>query len=210
MEAGCPKKLSSEMIETIFALYYKSMLRVAYQYVNDKDRAEDIVQEVFERLAKYALDIGNPYSMKTRYLIKIMVRNASLTFLGKENRIQTAPFHEESYNEEGYADPERLYFEKSDYQRIINYIEHMDPRICDAMKLKYGLGLSTEKIAEILGVNVMLTRYRIQRGRVLLRQALEKEERDKDRAKQEEDLLLQERRAAKEGVKEKMIIQTPE
>lgn len=210
MEAGCPKKLSSEMIETIFALYYKSMLRVAYQYVNDKDRAEDIVQEVFERLAKYALDIGNPYSMKTRYLIKIMVRNASLTFLGKENRIQTAPFHEESYNEEGYADPERLYFEKSDYQRIINYIEHMDPRICDAMKLKYGLGLSTEKIAEILGVNVMLTRYRIQRGRVLLRQALEKEERDKERAKQEEDLLLQERRAAKEGVKEKMIIQTPE
>lgn len=210
MEAGCPKKLSSEMIETIFALYYKSMLRIAYQYVNDKDRAEDIVQEVFERLAKYALDIGNPYSMKTRYLIKIMVRNASLTFLGKENRIQTAPFHEESYNEEGYADPERLYFEKSDYQRIINYIEHMDPRICDAMKLKYGLGLSTEKIAEILGVNVMLTRYRIQRGRVLLRQALEKEERDKERAKQEEDLLLQERRAAKEGVKEKMIIQTPE
>lgn len=210
MEAGCPKKLSSEMIETIFSLYYKSMLRVAYQYVNDKDRAEDIVQEVFERLAKYALDIGNPYSMKTRYLIKIMVRNASLTFLGKENRIQTAPFHEESYNEEGYADPERLYFEKSDYQRIINYIEHMDPRICDAMKLKYGLGLSTEKIAEILGVNVMLTRYRIQRGRVLLRQALEKEERDKERAKQEEDLLLQERRAAKEGVKEKMIIQTPE
>lgn len=210
MEAGCPKKLSSEMIETIFALYYKSMLRVAYQYVNDKDRAEDIVQEVFERLAKYALDIGNPYSMKTRYLIKIMVRNASLTFLGKENRIQTAPFHEESYNEEGYADPERLYFEKSDYQRIINYIEHMDPRICDAMKLKYGLGLSTEKIAEILGVNVMLTRYRIQRGRVLLRQALEKEERDKERAKQEEDLLLQERRAAKEVVKEKMIIQTPE
>lgn len=198
------------MIETIFALYYKSMLRVAYQYVNDKDRAEDIVQEVFERLAKYALDIGNPYSMKTRYLIKIMVRNASLTFLGKENRIQTAPFHEESYNEEGYADPERLYFEKSDYQRIINYIEHMDPRICDAMKLKYGLGLSTEKIAEILGVNVMLTRYRIQRGRVLLRQALEKEERDKERAKQEEDLLLQERRAAKEVVKEKMIIQTPE
>ena len=86
----------------------------------------------------------------------------------------------------------------------------MDPRICDAMKLKYGLGLSTEKIAEILGVNVMLTRYRIQRGRVLLRQALEKEERDKERAKQEEDLLLQERRAAKEGVKEKMIIQTPE
>ena len=198
------------MIETIFALYYKSMLRVAYQYVNDKDRAEDIVQEVFERLAKYALDIGNPYSMKTRYLIKIMVRNASLTFLGKENRIQTAPFHEESYNEEGYADPERLYFEKSDYQRIINYIEHMDPRSCDAMKLKYGLGLSTEKIAEILGVNVMLTRYRIQRGRVLLRQALEKEERDKERAKQEGDLLLQERRAAKEVVKEKMILQTPE
>ena len=185
------------------------MLRVAYQYVNDKDRAEDIVQEVFERLAKYALDIGNPYSMKTRYLIKIMVRNASLTFLGKENRIQTAPFHEESYNEEGYADPERLYFEKSDYQRIINYIEHMDPRICDAMKLKYGLGMRTEEIAETLGVNLALTRYRIQRGRILLREALDKEQRDRDKVKLAEERFLQERRAAKDGQREKIIIQMP-
>lgn len=209
MEAGRSKRLSPEMIETIFALYHKSMLYTAYEYVKDKDRTEDIVQEVFERLAKYKLDIDNPYSVKTRCLMKVMVRNVALTCLDKENRMVTTPFLEENANRDEYVDPERLYLEKSDYQRIMDYIENMDPRVRDAMKLKYGLGMRTEEIAETLGVNLALTRYRIQRGRILLREALDKEQRDRDKVKLAEERFLQERRAAKDGQREKIIIQMP-
>ncbi|MEA4890933.1 MAG: sigma-70 family RNA polymerase sigma factor [Peptococcaceae bacterium] len=210
MEAGCPKQLPPEMIVKIFELYHKTMLAMAYEFLKDTHKAEDVVQEVFERLSKYKLDIYNPYSVKTRCLMKVMVRNAALTYREKDSRLPTMPFQDELYREIDYIDPERHYLEKSDYLRIMDIIEKMDPTIRDAMKLKYGLGMPTEEISQVLGVNYALTRYRIQRGRVLLRAALEKEREERKTLLEQEEQERKKRQADKaeqERQKEKIVIQ---
>ena len=213
MDAESSKRLPPEMVEKLFGLYHNTMLAAAYEYLHDRHKAEDVVQEVYERLSKYKLEIDNPYSVKTKCLIKVMVRNAALTYREKESRLTTTPFDDTTYREKDYIDPEKHFFEKSGYRRIMDIIDKMDPGIRDVLKLKYGLSMKTDEIAKALGISYALTRYRIQRGRKLLREALAREQAELEEQAVREEAAKEQRKAAKEELerkKEKMIIQLNE
>ncbi len=152
-------------IEELFKTHYRQMYGLAKALLHDDDSARDIVHDVFESL----LHSKGKQSVSQAYLLS-SVRNRSLNRIrdkGIHERILNLYFIEaDEYESEGWPDSEII----SRIHRIIE--EDLTPGSRRVMVLRFSEGMSSAKVAEVLGVSETAAYKHVRQALEIIRKKL--------------------------------------
>jgi RNA polymerase sigma-70 factor, ECF subfamily len=161
--------------------YDRRLFRIAQSVTHNKEDAQDAVQEAFMR-AFQNLNQFRETSQFSTWLIRITV-NQSLMKLRKQRAIR-----EVSLDEDFQADreilpmevtdwapnPEHLYLASELRDILIKVLEELSPLLRTVFVLRDIEGLSIDQTAEVLNVSHAAVKARLFRGRLQLREHLNK------------------------------------
>jgi RNA polymerase sigma-70 factor, ECF subfamily len=167
--------------EQLVKRYDRKLLRIAQSVTHNREDSQDAVQEAFlkayQNLATFRED-----SKFSTWLIRITV-NQSLMKLRKQRAVR-----EESLNEDFQTDgdmlpmevtdwvpnPEQLYWASELRDILIRTLEELSPILRTVFVLRDIEGLSIDQTAEVLNVSHTAVKARLWRGRLQLREGLNK------------------------------------
>ncbi|MCL3780783.1 RNA polymerase sigma-70 factor [Prolixibacteraceae bacterium JC049] len=158
--------LSKEAFSHFFKLNYQQACVVALRYVDEVEKAEDIVQDVFKDLwekGKYYQIEGDGRS----YLFS-SVRNRCINFIQREKQ-NTLPINDEVMNQ---SESVKLTDDEQLSIRIARIIEKMPPRCQQIFRLAYISDYSYQEIADELQVSKNTVKTQMGIAYRLLREEL--------------------------------------
>lgn len=165
--------------EQLMKQYDRKIFRIAQHITQNREDAEDIVQETFLK-AFTKLDQFQGNSKFYTWLVRIAV-NESLMRLRKLRTNKTLSMDEEIQTEEGkmprdFADwgpnPEQQYGQLELAEILQQAAQELSPGFRTVFVLRDMDGLSTEEAAEALGLSVPAVKSRLLRARLQLRERL--------------------------------------
>ena len=157
----------------LYNTYRHIMMHTAYSILNDHGLAEDAVHDAFVRAAKNFKKIGTVNSPQTRAFMVIITRNVALTMAKQHGK--TIVFDEETAINTIADNTSDKDFENFDFDRIVWAIRSLPATYRDALYLNAVEGYSVKEISETLEVSKEAVKKRLQRGRKILIDKLEKE-----------------------------------
>jgi RNA polymerase sigma factor (sigma-70 family) len=166
------ERISVEAEELVVRLFHaegRSLVRLARLFVDDRDAAEDIVQEAFLRLARHAgrIDADDRAPAYLRSIVLNLARDHN------RRGLVSLRHHAASGREidvfDDAADP---LVRSEEHRRVIDAVRLLPTRQRDCVALRYFEELSIEGIAATLGVSVNSVKTHLQRAMVALDKAL--------------------------------------
>jgi RNA polymerase sigma-70 factor (ECF subfamily) len=165
--------------EQLMQQYDRKVFRIALHITQNREDAEDIVQETFLK-AFTKLDQFQGNSKFYTWLVRIAV-NESLMRLRKHRASKTVSMDEDIQTEEGAMprdfadwgpDPEQQYGQAELEGILRRTAEGLSPGFRTVFALRDLDGLSTEETADALGLSVPAVKSRLLRARLQLRERL--------------------------------------
>lgn len=145
------KNKPQKAIKYIFDLYYDDLCRYAYSLVENREIAEEIVQELFIYLWEKRASINITSSVKN-YLFK-SVKNQSINYL----KSSYAKLLSQNIDLDDYP-ANNLIYEKSDIKELSaltrNAIDSLPVRCVLVFRLSRNFGLTYKEISESLQISV--------------------------------------------------------
>jgi RNA polymerase sigma-70 factor (ECF subfamily) len=172
---GLAKDGDEEAFAALVRGRYQRMYWIAYQVVGNAEEAKDVVQTAFIRLWK-ALDKYDPRFTFSTWLHR-MVMNLAIDHLRRESRHR----HAEEPDEERTVVPEArggastpaAALADAELQAVFDRLASgLAPQQRAAFVLREVEDLSTEEVAEILGVTASTVRNHVFQARKVLREEL--------------------------------------
>lgn len=156
-------------LEEIFRMHQKGMLRYAYSLIQDEAAAEDIIQEVFIKVAGCMDQIEEAESSHTHNFLFKIVRNCSIDYMRrmKKEWKQTCSLDEDMvvvYDEdvlEIICDSESKRFLREEIGKLKKVYR-------EVLIMKYEQEMSDEEIASKLHISTVNVRIRIHRAKKAL------------------------------------------
>lgn len=170
---------TAEEKDKFTALYEKHrliMLYTANNVLKDEYKAEDAVHEAFMRVMKNLHKISAVDCPQTKRFMVTIVRNVSLSMLKSSSygKIEIPDDEAVETSESGFSlDDECL--SKISFEVIVNEIMSLPDKYKDVLYLDCVMEMSSGEIAELLSIPNETTKKRIQRGKKILIEKLEKE-----------------------------------
>jgi RNA polymerase sigma factor (sigma-70 family) len=156
---------AQDLVVRLFRSDGRALVRLARLFVDDRDAAEDLVQEAFLRLARHAGDIQS-VDRAPAYLRSIVLNLArdhnrrglvSLRHHAAEGRdIDVVDDHATELSDRLARDVQHL--------RVIEAVRRLPVRQRDCIALRYLEECSTEQIAATLGLSVNSVKTHLRRG----------------------------------------------
>ncbi len=147
----------------------RSLVRLARLFVDDRDAAEDIVQEAFLRLARHAGRIDST-AKAPAYLRSIVLNLAR----DHNRRGLVSLRHQATRGREVDVDVDvvdRL-VESEEHRRVLEAVRRLPTRQRDCITLRYFEECSIEAIAATLGLSPNSVKTHLQRGLAALDRSL--------------------------------------
>ena len=173
-----------QAFEMLVNRYSTSLFSFIYHYLDDYDKACDILQQVFLQLYLSLANLHTSEPLKP-WLFQV-ARNRCLDDIRQRNRRRNVYFSElEAPNEEGESpllfsipdpgpQPEEL-AENHDLQRRLHLaIEALPPKFRSVVFLRYTAQLSFSEIGQVLSMPTATAKTYFQRAKPLLRTHLSK------------------------------------
>jgi RNA polymerase sigma-70 factor, ECF subfamily len=135
--------------EQVFRMQYAPLCAFAMQYVRDKDRAEEVVQDLFVHLWQERERVAISTSLKS-YLFAA-VRNRCFSLLKVQGRVRALAHDEESLAEEEVRSEQELAERAARVQAAIRALPTERQRI---FRMSRDEGLKYHEIAHRLGLSV--------------------------------------------------------
>lgn len=160
---------AEELVVRLFHAEGRSLVRLARLFVDDRDAAEDLVQEAFLRLARHAGNIAT-IDRAPAYL-----RSIVLNLARDHNRrgLVSLRHHAAKGRDVGVVDDAADQLVRSeDHQRVIEAVRRLPARQRDCITLRYFQELSNDRIASTLGLSVNSVKTHLQRAMAALDRAL--------------------------------------
>lgn len=158
--------------EKLFKLYFGKMLYLCLRYHNDRDTAQEVVQEgfikVFEKISSF--DMQGSFEAWIR---RIMV-NTAIDVIRKNNKMTLVELHD-NYKEdlpEDSADELELELEKN-RQLAMESIQQLSPAYKMVFNLYYVEDYTHKEIAEELGISEGTSKSNLAKAKMRLKQILE-------------------------------------
>lgn len=165
------------MFEEIYFLYRKQMLLMALSIVHNHADAEDVVHEVFLKIATKHISTITSITDKRdiRNYLLTATKNTAMNFLRKTNGITyIEPEIEDkmtfSLKQDDFV--ERI-CERMEYEQVIFAIKQLEEKYRDVLYYHYVLELPVSKVANILHQTVSTTKKQLARGKKKLLRLLE-------------------------------------
>ena len=162
------RKKNHSVFESIFREYYGLLKSVAFRYVADEQKCEDIIQDLFAYLWKHAEHIVIDSSIKA-YLLQA-VKNHCLNYL---RILKIRDKHELLYLESVLGLEKDAFLEDQDvFNQVEKAISNLPPDISKILLLKYFEGKKVNEIARLKEMSPNTVKKRLQKAKELLRQKL--------------------------------------
>ncbi len=152
-------------LPALYDSHYQTMVRLAAMYVDQREAAEEVVQDAFVKLLKgnYRIEKGSEVAYLRR-----MVVNGSHSALRKRRvrrrHVPDEPGPVAAAEEEGVSRSER--------ERILNAVRKLPRNQAAVIVLRYYLDLSEAEIAETLGIARGSVKSHAHRGLAKLQKIL--------------------------------------
>lgn len=146
-----------------------SLVRLARLFTDDRNAAEDLVQEAFIRLQRSAHRIGDP-AKAAPYL-----RSIVLNLARDHNRrgLMSLRHREPPPAEASREDTEDVVVAAEEGARVIDALRDLPARQRDCLVLRYYMDLSEREIAGTLGISPNSVKTHCRRGLAALQDRLE-------------------------------------
>jgi RNA polymerase sigma factor (sigma-70 family) len=154
------------LVVRLFEAEGVSLVRLARLFVDDRNAAEDLVQEAFIRLARSAHRIENP-SRAAAYL-----RSIVLNLARDHNRRGLVSLRHQLPFDDDQASIEDQITLRDDRRDVIEALRDIAPRQRDCLVLRYFHELGIDDIAETLGISRNSVKTHLRRGLDALEQRL--------------------------------------
>lgn len=164
-------------LEALFKRFYKPLRAYAFRFVDDKDLAEDIVQDVFFELWQRREDIRFGDEGVKSYLFKAVYTH-SLNALSKKIRsiCSLEPASEpdilDQYILSSMQNSEQSLLLKELESEILSYIKSLPPQCHKIFMLSRSYGLKNREIAEQLEISIKAVEKQISKALYGLREYL--------------------------------------
>jgi len=155
------------LVVSLFAEHGRSLVRLARLFVDDRNAAEDLVQEAFFRLARNAGRVRDA-ARAPAYL-----RSIVLNLARDENRRGLVSMRHRSALAQGVAtlDEDEVVL-REDQRRVIDALRELPVRQRTCLVLRYYDELGPDAIAETLGISRNSVKTHLQRGLAALEERL--------------------------------------
>lgn len=150
----------------IYEQYHVRMERTAMRILKEQSDAEDAVQNAFVQIIRHFEKVYKIPCNNLPFWCISIVKNEALSIL--RNRKKTVPFEDW---DAVIGDAEMV----SSYHDIVKLFGRLPETYRAALEMKLLLDCSGKEIADHLGISESAVNTRISRGRVLLRELVEKE-----------------------------------
>ncbi|MEM6723525.1 MAG: sigma-70 family RNA polymerase sigma factor [Bacteroidota bacterium] len=154
----------------LYQRYAPAMLNTCYRIVNNREDAEDVLQEgfinVFRKIGQYRNDAAFGAWVK-----RIMV-NQSINFLRKK-RMMTLPLEESDAHQEIDETPDEVIYEFNADQ-VLQRMQSLAPGYRTVLSLYLLEGYDHQEIADILGISRSASLTQYHRGKKRLKSLLKK------------------------------------
>lgn len=146
---------------------------IAFEILQQKEDAEDAVQETFIRMAKNISKISDPFCPETKNFVVIICKNVSLDILKKRKRSKVEELSDYIPDERPESNPYGMSSENDTINIIVDAILKLSDRYRDCLYMELVEELDYKEIAFVLGQKPETVRKRLQRGKKILRKKLE-------------------------------------
>ena len=155
-------------IAELFAVHATSLVRMARLFVDDRNAAEDIVQEAFIRLSRSLQRLRSP-DKAAPYL-----RSIVLNLARDHNRrgLVSLRHQQSSHYERDLSSAEDQVVRDEDQQAVVDALRTLPTRQRDCVTLRYYLELPVGEVAETLGISPNSVKTHLRRGLAALESAL--------------------------------------
>ncbi len=160
---------TEQLVVRLYQSEGRSLVRLARLFVDDRDAAEDVVQEAFLRLARHAGKIDE-IERAPAYL-----RSIVLNLARDHNRrgLVSLRHHATSGHEIDVADSVGDQLVRSEeHRQVIDAVRGLPTRQRDCITLRYFEELPIERIASTLGLSVNSVKTHLRRAMAALDRAL--------------------------------------
>ncbi|MGV3488122.1 MAG: sigma-70 family RNA polymerase sigma factor, partial [Tuberibacillus sp.] len=160
--------------ETVMDLYGDAIMKLAYHYLKDWGRAEDIVQDVFLSAYKNIGYFKGECSEKT-WLYRIAVNRCKDVL--KSSGFRRVILSKLDFFQVKSADktPDLSVLQKDTNYKLIKCVFDLPPKYREVILLFYYDELTLQEIGEVLEMKIDTVKTRLRRARSLLKTAMEKE-----------------------------------
>ena len=161
------KRGNQEAYYELVSLYGNKLLRTSFLMVKDQAEAEDIVQETFIKVFKYIKGFKGESSLYT-WIYRISQNLIKDRF---KSQIYTVPYED---NEVDFKTPEEIIINNIDREILKAELDNLNFIYKQVLVLFYFNDLSIKDISQILDEKEGTIKSKLSRGRVMLKEALEK------------------------------------
>ena len=177
--SGIFKKTNREKFSRIYDRYFLYAYTIAYKILNNRLQAEELLQDIFERVWKVIDKIEDENNVKA--LVGVIARNTAINEMQrlKRQNEKILEFESEAVHINFGADvrknPVDIVVSEENVRMIFEEIKNLKDIYKDVLILKYKFNLTPEEISKSLDLNVKTVYTRIERGTSILREKLTKE-----------------------------------
>jgi RNA polymerase sigma-70 factor (sigma-E family) len=158
-------------IETLFRAHGTRLVRVARMFVDDRDAAEDIVQEAFIRFHR------SRHRLRDRDAVAGYLRATVLNLARDHNRRGLMSMRHLAAQAQQAGDPEpdpdQVVVLDEEHDTIMRALGSLPTRQRDCLVMRYHLEMSPGEIASALGIGINSVKTHLTRGLTALRSLLE-------------------------------------
>ncbi len=164
--------------ERLYEKYRCLMFSEAYKILQDKQHAEDAVQQSFIKIIKNMHKIDENNCPRTRNFMVIICVNVAKSIYNKSLYLNKHDYTVENMDADiadTGNDPLDILVDKDSVKQVTKAIEALSPIYRDILLLKRAYGYSQKEIAELMELPEETVKKRLARARKMLSQVLERE-----------------------------------
>ena len=135
-----------------------NLVRLARFFVDDRDAAEDLVQEAFIRLAR------SSHRIRDRHRAPAYLRSIVLNLARDHNRRGLVSLRHQPAAEPALTSIDEEMATREDQRTVIEALRHLPIRQRDCLVLRYYVELGVSEIAETLGLSPNSVKTHLSRG----------------------------------------------
>lgn len=166
---------NEELLENLIDLYSYDVYKMAFFYLKNKEKAEDITQEVFlicyEKLPSYRGDLNG-----IKYWLLRITANKCKDLLGSWSYkyLKITDVLTESLRS-SQPSPEEIACRNNEKSQLINYLLKLNVKYREVIWLYYYEELKLHEISNILEVNQNTVKTRLRRGKDQLKRLIKED-----------------------------------
>ena len=159
-----------DRFEKLYHSYKNQMTYVAMSIVQNDVDAEDIVHDVFVKIATRHMDTVNQISEEVdlrNYMLKA-TKNTAINWKEKKKRyLYTTDKTEKSTFDSNVSDDRFIEYlcEKAEYDRVLEGMKALEPRYRDVLYYHFVLEMSVAEVAKYLDQSMAATKQQLVRGK---------------------------------------------